>query len=63
MTNIICDHRYVESRENIQMNIFTEQRLTVFENKLMVTHGDRWGEVYRDGLGFETGRYALRYMK
>ena len=62
MTNIICNHRYVESK-----NIYTNERIyrteTVFENKLMVTNGDRWGEVYRDGLGFETGRYTLRYMK
>ena len=44
-TNIIWYHLYVESKKMIQMNLFTKQRLTDIENKLMVTKGERRGGV------------------
>ena len=45
----------------IEVNLFTKQnRLTAFENKLMVTIGERWG-----GISYEFGIniYTLLYIK
>ena len=50
-TNILGHHLYVGSKIMIQMNLLTKQRLTDFENKLMVTKEGRVGRDRRDKLG------------
>ena len=36
---------YVESKKITEMNLFTKQKHTDIENKLMVTKGERGGEI------------------
>ena len=36
-----CDNTYVESEKMIQMNLFTEQKLTDMKKELIFTKGDR----------------------
>ena len=51
------DHLYLESKTMIQMKLFGKlqingNKLTDFENKIMVTKGERWqGEGWIGGLG------------
>ena len=47
--NIIWYHIYVGSKK-IQMNLFTKQKYTDIENKLMVTKGERMGVMDKLGV-------------
>ena len=39
----ICYHLYAESKEKIQINLFTKHKQPHIENKFMVTKGERGG--------------------
>ena len=58
-TNIIY-HLYMESFKKMQMNLLQNRnRLTNFENKHMITKGDRLGEGGTGGLGLSYAPYCI----
>ena len=51
----------ISEKKMIQMNLFTKQKQTHIENKLMVIKGERWVGVMNQEL--EMNMYTLLYMK
>ena len=56
-TNIISYHLYVKSKQRIYLQ--NRNRLTDFENKLMVIKGDRCGKGWTGGLGPPYAQWSI----